>query len=56
MKKLIYILFAGVIMLFTACEDDYDKLVKEPNDITLNELQLENLLMSSRMAVSNPEG
>ena len=28
-------------MLFTACEDDYDKLVKEPNDITLNELQLE---------------
>ena len=41
MKKLIYILFAGVIMLFTACEDDYDKLVKEPNDITLNELQLE---------------
>ena len=40
MKKLIYILFAGVIMLFTACEDDYDKLVKEPNDITLNELQL----------------
>mgnify|MGYP007120161989 CR=1 FL=1 len=28
-------------MLFTACEDDYDKLVKEPNDVTLNELQLE---------------
>ena len=28
-------------MLFTACEGDYDKLVKEPNDITLNELRLE---------------
>lgn len=41
MKKLIYILLASVTMLFTACEDDYDKLVKEPNDITLNELQLE---------------
>ena len=41
MKKLIYILLASVTMLFTACEDDYDKLVKEPNDVTLNELQLE---------------
>ena len=55
MKKLIYILLASVTMLFTACEDDYDKLVKEPNDVTLNELQLENLLISFRMAVSNPE-
>ena len=54
MKKLIYILLASVTMLFTACEDDYDKLVKEPNDITLNELQLEKF--THVMAVSNPEG
>ena len=52
MKKLIYILLASVTMLFTACEDDYDKLVKEPNDMNYN---WRNLLMSFRMAVSNPE-
>lgn len=40
MKKIICILFLGMIVIFTACEDDYDKLIKEPDDITLNELQL----------------
>ncbi len=42
MKKInLHFTRKGFTMLFTACEDDYDKLVKEPNDITLNELQLE---------------
>lgn len=41
MKKILNILSLGLILLFSACEDEYDKLVKEPDDITLNELQVE---------------
>ena len=35
MKKLIYILLASVTMLFTACEDDYDKLVARMDELGL---------------------
>ena len=37
MKKIIYILFLGMIVIFTACEDDYDKLLARIKELGLNE-------------------
>lgn len=41
MKKLIFMIFVGCVG-FASCTDSREVLVPIPNDVTLNELQLEH--------------